>query len=677
MAGAANAASTPARAARPLQERDWLPHIWDYAVPFTVDELKVSKASIQLRQKDDWRRKALDPEIRAKWRQEAISQQRFSKEMADFLVDQLQDEAERWHNEQLGVESTGINGVVRSERLLGEDVLSRLRELSTQLEESAPFKDWHPKSNEQVLDVVHPSLYPLVDGVTRVLPEDEAVTFPLDSRDLTKWFTSKQADVFIPPRDVQQDLAPDADVFRHENRNLFHTFQWLPTDFELDESGTRARALSYINSLHPDPTKPSGQLYDVIENVLAAFVPMFEGTLSEAMSGMGGPRKEFRNGYRKPDWVEQSWDPPTLEDAYSDFDSDEGYRRYPDDAEYQWRENREWVPVPVLKYQPERIVPITIKGRTLQVIVKMATIHLKPEKPVYEGGSWHVEGTKRENICATGILYLDQDNITPSSLQFRGVADSQSFDLKRADEDIDEQQAIKMIYGLVCQEDATQYYGSVPTKAGLALSFPNGVQHRVTSFKLADPTRPGYRKILAFFLCNPLEKIISTARVSPQRFDWIESSYAGVRDALLTKLPAELVRMILPDASPNGFVPRLKAHPDVDVRPRVRKVHGGTKRRRSLWWYEEDPDEHGYRIGFGYEYEPRTGATTGETSPGSGSGSVDPDTEEKRMHDELWKSSGMTLDEARAWREELMRERAAQTDHLENRNMNAFAFCEH
>ncbi|KAK0518228.1 hypothetical protein OC835_007912, partial [Tilletia horrida] len=121
MAGAANAASTPARAARPLQERDWLPHIWDYAVPFTVDELKVSKASIQLRQKDDWRRKALDPEIRAKWRQEAISQQRFSKEMADFLVDQLQDEAERWHNEQLGVESTGINGVVRSERLLGED----------------------------------------------------------------------------------------------------------------------------------------------------------------------------------------------------------------------------------------------------------------------------------------------------------------------------------------------------------------------------------------------------------------------------------------------------------------------------------------------------------------------------------------------------------------------------
>ena len=28
----------------------------------------------------------------------------------------------------------------------------------------------------------------------------------------------------------------------------------------------------------------------------------------------------------------------------------------------------------------------------LQVIVKLANIHLTPENPSYEGGSWHVEG---------------------------------------------------------------------------------------------------------------------------------------------------------------------------------------------------------------------------------------------------------------------------------------------
>ena len=34
----------------------------------------------------------------------------------------------------------------------------------------------------------------------------------------------------------------------------------------------------------------------------------------------------------------------------------------------------------------------------LQIIVKLANIHLTPEKPKYEGGSWHVEGQLNENM---------------------------------------------------------------------------------------------------------------------------------------------------------------------------------------------------------------------------------------------------------------------------------------
>ena len=30
--------------------------------------------------------------------------------------------------------------------------------------------------------------------------------------------------------------------------------------------------------------------------------------------------------------------------------------------------------------------------RGLQVIVKLANIELTPEKPMYEGGTWHIEG---------------------------------------------------------------------------------------------------------------------------------------------------------------------------------------------------------------------------------------------------------------------------------------------
>ena len=34
----------------------------------------------------------------------------------------------------------------------------------------------------------------------------------------------------------------------------------------------------------------------------------------------------------------------------------------------------------------------------LQIIVKLANIHLTPEQPRYEGGSWHVEGQLNENM---------------------------------------------------------------------------------------------------------------------------------------------------------------------------------------------------------------------------------------------------------------------------------------
>jgi len=41
--------------------------------------------------------------------------------------------------------------------------------------------------------------------------------------------------------------------------------------------------------------------------------------------------------------------------------------------------------------------------RGLQIIVKLANIHLTPEKPDYAGGTWHVEGQLNEHICATTL----------------------------------------------------------------------------------------------------------------------------------------------------------------------------------------------------------------------------------------------------------------------------------
>jgi hypothetical protein len=40
----------------------------------------------------------------------------------------------------------------------------------------------------------------------------------------------------------------------------------------------------------------------------------------------------------------------------------------------------------------EHKVDLKREHNRIQVIVKLANIHLTPEKPKYEGGTWHVEG---------------------------------------------------------------------------------------------------------------------------------------------------------------------------------------------------------------------------------------------------------------------------------------------
>ncbi|RHY12986.1 hypothetical protein DYB25_008869 [Aphanomyces astaci] len=62
---------------------------------------------------------------------------------------------------------------------------------------------------------------------------------------------------------------------------------------------------------------------------------------------------------------------------------------------------------------------VKLNNNTLQVIVKIAFIELTPHKSTYPGGSWHVEGMIHESIAASGILYYDYDNVTPSKLWFR------------------------------------------------------------------------------------------------------------------------------------------------------------------------------------------------------------------------------------------------------------------
>ena len=85
------------------------------------------------------------------------------------------------------------------------------------------------------------------------------------------------------------------------------------------------------------------------------------------------------------------------------------------------------------------------------------------------------------------------------------------------------------------------------TSEGRLLAFPNVVQHRVSPFRLADPTRPGHRKILALFLVDPYVRILSTANVPPQQKSWWAER---IRDnEKLSSLPIEVVDKVIDDVA--------------------------------------------------------------------------------------------------------------------------------
>jgi hypothetical protein len=76
-------------------------------------------------------------------------------------------------------------------------------------------------------------------------------------------------------------------------------------------------------------------------------------------------------------------------------------------------------PQPTIK--PERPVDILAHygEKGIQVIVKLANIHLTPEKPKYEGGTWHVEG---QLVCFLPpqffVLFLSINDTQPVHFLF-------------------------------------------------------------------------------------------------------------------------------------------------------------------------------------------------------------------------------------------------------------------
>lgn len=91
--------------------------------------------------------------------------------------------------------------------------------------------------------------------------------------------------------------------------------------------------------------------------------------------------------------------------------------------------------------------------------------------------------------------------------------------------------------------------GATETLEGLCIASPNSFQHRVSSFRLEDPSKPGHRKILALFLVDPsIPPIPSTSHVPPQQASWATQALKSTDPrAPVHRLPVGIIDMIKND----------------------------------------------------------------------------------------------------------------------------------
>ncbi|EPS41928.1 hypothetical protein H072_4132 [Dactylellina haptotyla CBS 200.50] len=567
LAGADAVAAEPQESALPEDVLPLFQHPLDPDAeslePLTFREQYLRAFSQAIRGKPNWTEKVLDRALFAKWLREAqvndtVSNWRkiltWDKDDVQFVYDELVNKYKPYVEElQKDPASAGVEPdmdlVWRTDTLVDESLKKELLDAVATLENVPDDKkDWHPGSDGQVLDLVHPSLWPVIYGRSISLVTGKPIELPDDAID---------------------DSYSDQ-------------FCWLPSEFEVSEDG-KVKIASYINNLSsPEQEKI---FYPILERIFEKFVPLFNQVLADLADKKQDLRRvDSPDGYvgdsedlewLMPEKHKELWDKmlgefEKGEDMTVDFaesielfeDDEDDENGVSGDAKREELENSYWRsreddkvdPAPFQvrdmgtlsgqAWSPPKITnELKLQGKTAKVIVKLANILLTPETPEYEGGSWHVEAMMNERIISTGIYYYDQENITDSFLSFRRTIQ----DMEDLSYSLPQDSNWTTVHNMGREGNSVQNVGKVLTKKDRAIVFPNVYQHRVKPFKLIDKEKPGYRKILVFFLCDPSpeNKVPTSKVVAPQQPEARGYLEEALRLGPLGKMPEEVFRLIV------------------------------------------------------------------------------------------------------------------------------------
>ncbi|KAG2155739.1 hypothetical protein DEU56DRAFT_768971 [Suillus clintonianus] len=388
-----------------------------------------------------------------------------------------------------------------SEAILDNSARTNLNCQLSRFLETIPDKLARREGDELTRHIIDPYLYPLIYG--RTLAYDSA------------------REGFLRPELLPSITdATDTDFLSQE-------FACLPCDFLISQDGT-AKALSYINNLHPCYSA----LYRHFEELISKCVPMFEHVLTD-LHGDNPNRERIQGPSSSAEWEEP--EPPDFSRDFVDWSAYESKKR-------QWIMRRSVVPdVPITGYPgglEERRTFVQLRGKTLQVVLDVYDICIKPGGPAFQGSLWRVEGMKNESIAACVLYNSSSENITGNSIEFRMAVKTPPAFPKKGYQDI----TIKT-WGLQTGDPCHQYIGSVPIRQGLCIAFPNIYQYRLTPFSLVDPSKEGHQRIIGLYLVDPsIAPLASTQRVPPQQKAW---SRLGLEKGTRGIFAVELVDKVL------------------------------------------------------------------------------------------------------------------------------------
>jgi len=188
--------------------------------------------------------------------------------------------------------------VVKSDKLVPSELREELREAFRKLKaDQSASPDWHPNSNDMVQDLLHPSMYPLVYGKSRVFQEelvgvDDAVE---------RWAGKGEV---ISTKHLEEHSKYSVPASYWSN-----TYQWLPSNIAFkDDDGVALT--SYINNLHPNKYR---DIYSTVEKLIERALPAWDqcikvdaNTGERTGAGRMGPR------FSKPAYPESVNTPPVF-----------------------------------------------------------------------------------------------------------------------------------------------------------------------------------------------------------------------------------------------------------------------------------------------------------------------------------------------------------------------------